>query len=86
MNYPQRWFWRQGRVTNDRDGNREFLLLHFMRWKSGHHRLHLPVPGEGAWVDLKMVIQGDWRRLAAEGFCISPQGFSSLPPSSTNND
>ena len=34
MNYPQRWFWRRGRVTNEYDGDREFLYLHFMRWQS----------------------------------------------------
>src|SRR5262249_20641845 len=29
MNYPGRWFWQRGRLTNDRDGDREFLYLHF---------------------------------------------------------
>jgi hypothetical protein len=34
MNYPQRWFWKRGCLTNDCDGEREFLYLHFMRWHS----------------------------------------------------
>jgi hypothetical protein len=25
MDYPSRWFWHRGRLTNDRDGEREFL-------------------------------------------------------------
>ena len=34
MNYPQRWFWKEGKLTNEKDGEREFLYLHFMRWQT----------------------------------------------------
>jgi hypothetical protein len=76
MNYPQRWFWKNGRVTNDRDGDREFLLIHFMRWKTDGYMQSPPTPGEGAWVGRKNILEQDWRVLAREGFCISPEGFS----------
>jgi hypothetical protein len=76
MNYPQRWFWRRGRLTNERDGDREFLYLHFMRWQSAHWINDPPVPGEAAWVGCD-IIHLDWRA-AADGFCISPRGFTPI--------
>lgn len=78
MNYPRRWFWRRGRLTNEHDGEREFLYLHFMRWKS--ERWTMGAPGEGAWLKLEHIVNADWRRAAAEGFCISPKGFTPLAP------
>jgi hypothetical protein len=77
MNYPRRWFWRRGRLTNERDGAREFLYLHFMRWQSPRWINNPPAPGEAAWVG-RDIVHLDWRR-AAEGFCISPEGFTPLP-------
>lgn len=32
-NFPAEWTWRQGRLTNSDDGNREFPYLHFVAWK-----------------------------------------------------
>jgi hypothetical protein len=75
MNYPSRWFWHRGRLTNDRDGEREFLYLHFMRWQSAHWVNVPPVPGEAAWVG-RNIIGVDWREAAHDGFCISVDGFS----------
>jgi hypothetical protein len=86
MNYPQRWFWKRGRLTNDRDGEREFLCLHFMRWKTGRYMQNPPVQGEGAWVGLKNVVHMDWRQLAADGFCISPAGFTHIPTPVSNHE
>jgi hypothetical protein len=82
MNYPQRWFWKHGHLTNDRDGDREFLCLHFMRWKTDRYMQSPPTPGEGAWVGRGSVLRADWRELAANGFCISPEGFTLLEPAS----
>jgi hypothetical protein len=31
--FPAVWFWRDGKVTNNLDGSREFPYLHFMRYK-----------------------------------------------------
>jgi hypothetical protein len=41
-----------------------------------------PTPGEGAWVGRGSVLRADWRELAANGFCISPEGFTLLEPAS----
>lgn len=35
LNFPKRWTWCQGRLTNDRDGSREFPYIHFIAWKWG---------------------------------------------------
>jgi hypothetical protein len=75
MNYPQRWFWKHGKLTNAQDGDREFLYLHFMRWQSAHWINDPPAPGEAAWVG-REIIHADWRKAASEGFCISPEGFT----------
>jgi hypothetical protein len=82
MNYPRRWFWRRGKLTNERDGEREFLYLHFMRWQSAHWINNPPVPGEAAWVGHD-IIHTDWRKAATDGFSISPAGFTSIVPNET---
>jgi len=78
MNYPQKWFWRRGRLTNERDGDREFLYLHFMRWQSDRWISDPPSPGEAAWLRLPRIVHVDWRRAAVEGFCVSPEGFTNI--------
>lgn len=32
-NFPAKWHWRAGKLTNDRDGQREFPYFHFIVWK-----------------------------------------------------
>lgn len=32
--FPATWIWRNGRLTNDLDGSREFPYFHFLVWKS----------------------------------------------------
>lgn len=77
MNYPQRWFWRDGRLTNERDGDREFLYLHFMRWQSARWINKPPQPGEAAWVG-RDIVGVDWRQGAVDGFCISSEGLTPI--------
>lgn len=33
-NFPHKWFWNMGRLTNDIDGDKVFPYFHFMVWKS----------------------------------------------------
>jgi len=81
MNYPLRWFWTNGRLTNAADGEREFLYLHVMRWQSLRHAAATPAPTEGAWTRLDPV-RFDWRRAGQDGFAIGPGGITALPSSS----
>lgn len=85
MNYPKRWFWRHGRLTNERDGERQFLYLHFMRWQSSRWINDPPLPGEAAWVG-REIIHTDWRKARSAGFCISSAGFTSIDPNSVPKD
>lgn len=85
MNYPQHWFWRRGQLTNDRDGERQFLYLHFMRWQSARWINDPPQPGEAAWAG-REIIHTDWRSACRDGFCISPAGFTSIDSSFVTND
>ena len=32
---PRRWYWREGSLTNDHDGDRQFPYFHFAIWKRG---------------------------------------------------
>jgi hypothetical protein len=79
MRYPERWSWRAGRLTNDRDGEREFMYLHFMRWRSRRWIAEPPAAGEGAWLELDRIVGLDWRAAAVDGFCISREGFTRRP-------
>ena len=35
---PNEWYYRDGHITNRRDGQREFIYLHFMNFKSSQWR------------------------------------------------
>jgi len=35
---PDIWYYKNGRITNDRDGERNFIYLHFMNFKSSKYR------------------------------------------------
>ncbi len=78
-NSPRNWFWREGRLTNEAYPNRQFLYLHFMLWQSRRWRSD----GSAApWERLDRVVQVDWKTAAQNGFQISPDGFTPLPPHS----
>ncbi|MEX3775172.1 DUF6625 family protein [Pseudomonas sp. MYb118] len=63
-NFPHRWFWRDGTVTNDRDGEREFPYFHFVCWKRNE------------WSQLPQPDPAEIKRLAAEpDWIIDETGF-----------
>jgi hypothetical protein len=76
--HPDTWFWRDGRITNDRDGDRQFLYLHFMNWKSPRNIIPFPEDGKAAWEKIDKVLKVDWREACRSGFCIGPSGISSI--------
>lgn len=76
-----RWYWKDGLLTNEFYGAREFLYLHFMHWKSDRWYLNRPHVREDAtapWAELTDIVQLDWKRAASEGFMISPKGIQEL--------
>lgn len=76
MTYPLLWSWKNGRLTNTADGEREFLYLHVMRWKSLRHAAATLAATEGAWTRLDRIVKFDWRHAGRDGFCISPDGIT----------
>jgi hypothetical protein len=34
LEWPEQWFWNQGRLTTSKSGEREMLYLHFSHWQS----------------------------------------------------
>ena len=37
INHPTVWFWKNGRITNETDGDREFIYFHFMNFKNARY-------------------------------------------------
>ena len=67
-NFPNFWFWRNGHLTNDIDGDREFPYFHFLIWK----RVWANQNHEGDNPVLKKLVEdGAWK--------ISEDGFSAIP-------
>lgn len=65
--YPQQWFWNEGRLTNDRDGGREFPYFHFVVWKKFF------------WKNNAAVEESATAELASGGrWSLSVDGFSPL--------
>jgi hypothetical protein len=63
-NFPHTWYWRNGQVSNDRDGDRLFPYFHFVCWKRNE------------WSQLPEPDPAEIRRLAAEpAWIIDETGF-----------
>lgn len=63
-NFPQKWYWRAGKLTNDQDGLREFPYFHFIVWKRhGWDQL----PSEQLQASTDFALSSSWS--------ISPLGF-----------
>ncbi len=58
LDHPQEWQWQRGRLTNSRDGEREFLYLHFMNWKSSRY-LRKYRDEDAAWEKLDRLVHFD---------------------------
>lgn len=65
--FPDHWRWEDGRLTNSRDGAREFPYLHFLKWK------------KVAWKDRNHGDQASLRALAAtRSWRVDQDGFHPL--------
>jgi hypothetical protein len=63
-NFPSCWFWKEGRLTNDKDGQREFPYLHFVAWKKNEW-ITLPEPSPETVRELAR--KSNWQ-ISAQGF------------------
>lgn len=71
--HPLVWHWCRGRLTNERDGEREFPFLHFTNWIK--HRYVWPEVRKllpPAWEDRKRIVYADYKN---PHWIVSPSGF-----------
>lgn len=74
---PSEWYWRDGILTNDKDGDRQFLYLHFMHWKGGPWARQC---GNAQWEKFDRVVHIEPRDIE-KGFRINDRGFYPLTES-----
>lgn len=74
--YPSEWYWCDGRLTTNKTGDREFLYLHFMQWKSARYLIR-ELGERSAWEQLEQIIHLD-PASASKGFKINRSGFHPL--------
>jgi len=77
MDHPIEWYWRDGRVTNRKDGDREFLYLHFMNYR-GTKTVEKVFGDKPPWRDLEQLVHFDYHH-ATNGWVINENGFSAAP-------
>lgn len=73
--HPVEWYWSEGKLTNIKDKDREFLYIHFMNLKSDKW---LPLDRHPAkWTQVDSIIKRnfspDWK-----GFVLNDKGFHEL--------
>lgn len=71
---PDTWFYKDGRITNSRDGERSFLYIHFMNFKNSqwrHDGTKAPWEGRGK---ICFATPADMK----DGLVINPVGISPL--------
>ena len=61
-NFPQKWIWRNGELTNDIDGNLQFMYFHFYSWKK-------------RWAKNETIVLPKYHQ---QSFAISESGFEFL--------
>lgn len=72
QNFPTEWYWREGRLTSNASGDREFLYVHFTHWNSDRW-----TDGRGAaWRNVFPLVKITETRPKA--FTISRDGFTAL--------
>lgn len=66
QDYPAYWVWRNGRLQNAKDGDRQFPYLHFLVWKKYWQQSSQPMSYEKAQV---LASRRNWR-IDRDGFHI----------------
>jgi hypothetical protein len=76
FHHPNAWFWKNGSLTNNKDGAVEFLYLHFMNYTSG--RYMNPMYGDKPiWEGIDTLIHFDPQNIS-RGVRIDDHGFHLL--------
>ncbi len=74
-----RWYWKEGKLTNEFYPHHPFMYLHFMSWHSNRWLAEQPgAAAQAPWQSLSEIVQMDWRDARKHGFMISPQGITRI--------
>lgn len=76
-----RWYWENGRLTNEFYPHHPFMYLHFMSWHSNRwysSQRHVEPGAPAPWSELEAVVRMDWRDARKSGFMISPAGIGPI--------
>lgn len=76
VNHSCLWFWQAGKITNDTNGNREFIYIHFMNFKNSRY-MDASFGANAPWSTLKKVIKVEADQVS-DGFSIGLKGFFPL--------
>jgi hypothetical protein len=76
-----RWYWKDGKLTNEFYPHHPFMYLHFMNWHSNRWcdaQARCSPDGPAPWSELSQIAQMDWKAARKDGFSISPAGILPL--------
>jgi hypothetical protein len=76
-----RWFWKDGRLTNEYYPHHPLMYLHFMSWHSNRwhsSQEHVQSGSSAPWSRLDRIVKMDWRDARDKGFMISPDGIEAI--------
>ena len=74
--HPEEWYWKDGILSNNKDGKRDFMYLHFMNWKSSTW-LHKEYGTTVAWSSEDTVFQFN-SNSTKNGFVLNRQGIHDI--------
>ena len=69
---PDEWYFKNGEITNKRDGNRTFIYLHFMNFKSDTWRHD---GTKAPWAELRQICHATVADMMSNGISISSKGI-----------
>lgn len=78
-----RWYWKNGRLSNEFYPDPGFMYLHFMSWHSNRwfaSQAHVRPGAVAPWCQLDEIVRMDWRDAREHGFMISPAGIAPIEP------
>lgn len=74
VKHSEEWYWKEGKITNRDNGDREFIYLHFMNFASARY-MDAKYGVEAPWKKLNRIVNVDIDRLE-DGFCIGLNGIT----------
>jgi hypothetical protein len=76
IRHSEVWYWKDGKITNEHNGNRQFMYLHFMNYVSARW-MDVRYGEKAPWSAIENLVNFD-AALAGRGFRIDIDGFSLL--------